>query len=137
VGFPDGSQNACLEGETIPFTVKVFDADGQSPTYQWGDDKTTGGFDNPTAQTVNWKCPALSDGSAGGVYVVYVLVTDPDGQQDWGDTKVSVYPADAGIYDDYEKTTVTEVKTCSTTPGWAGVVASLLAGAAALRRRRA
>lgn len=136
IGLPQSAQNACMEGEILPFSVKVFDADGQTSIFQWGDDKNTGGFDNTSAQTVNWKCPSLPEGSGGGIYTVYALVTDPDGQQDWGDIRVSVYPDDYGLYEAYETTVVKEVKTCSSNPAAAGALASLGALVATLRRRR-
>ncbi len=142
VGTPRPSQNACMEGESISLTTKVFDADGQSSTYSWGDDKSTNGFDNPTAQTVNWTCPQLEEGISGRNYTLYVLATDPDGHQVWGYTQVTVYPDDFGLYDDYEVTTVTEGSGfgCGSSEEDSAAAASavgLLGLAAMLRRRRA
>jgi hypothetical protein len=136
IGYPRPSQNACLTEEQISFTVKVFDADGQIPSYQWGTDDSAASalFDNIFAQTVNFTCPTLSETSAGKLVTVYVLVTDPDGHQAWSDTKIAVYPSDYELYDPY-----TEVIIPEDTGGCAGGPALLFGGlgiAAALAGRR-
>ena len=144
IGYPRPSQNACLAGEQISFSVKIFDADGQLPSYSWGSDDPKGSalFDNPIAQTVNFTCPEPSS-AAGENVTVYVLVMDPDGHQVWGDTKIAVYPADYGLYDPY---TEVIVDTASSSGGAGGLCAgspfAVLAGlgvggAIAMRRRRA
>ena len=139
IGYPRPSQNACLTEEQISFTVKVFDADGQVPSYQWGTDDSAANalFDNVFAQTVNFTCPTLSATSAGKLVTVYVLVTDPDGHQAWSDTKIAVYPSDYELYDPY-----TEVIIPESTGGFAGGPALLfgalgVAAALASRRRKA
>ncbi len=101
VGYPRPSQNACLENEQISITVKVFDADGQIPTFSWGNDDAKGAalFDNPFAQTVNFTCPALAEGSGGKNVTVYVLAQDTDAHQVWADTKIAVYPDDYALHD--------------------------------------
>ncbi|MBM4389706.1 MAG: choice-of-anchor D domain-containing protein [Deltaproteobacteria bacterium] len=136
VGTPRPSQNACMEGESIALSAEVFDADGQATTYLWGDDKSTNGFDNATAQTVNWTCPQLEDGISGRNYTLFVLATDLDGQQVWGYTVVTVYPDDHGLYDDYEVTTVTEGSGCGWSAGGGAASAVGVLGLAALLRRR-
>jgi len=140
IGYPRPTQNACLEGEQISITVKVFDPDGQVPTYTWGtdDEKGLGLYDNPFAQTVNFTCPEVSEGSAGRNVTVYVLAQDPEAHQVWGQTKIAVYPSDYELYEPY-----TEVILAETTEGAAAASAPILVlgglgalGALAARRRR-
>ncbi len=145
IGYPRPSQNACITEEQISFTVKVFDADGQIPLYQWGTDHPTGGvlFDNIAAQTVNFTCPTLSESSAGMLVTVYVLVTDPDGHQAWSDTKIAVYPKDYELYEPYTEVIIAEDEgACAGCAGCAGSPLMFLGGlgiaaAFAGRRRRA
>jgi hypothetical protein len=139
IGYPRPSQNACITEEQISFTVKVFDADGQVPTYQWGTDDPSANalFDNIFAQTVNFTCPTLSDTSAGKLVTVYVLATDPDGHQAWSDTKIAVYPKDYELYEPYTEVVLPENDGgCASAPlllfGGLGVAAAI-----AGRRRRA
>ena len=137
IGYPRPSQNACLTEEQISFTVKVFDADGQIPNYQWGTDDPTGNalFDNVFAQTVNFTCPKLSESSAGKLVTVYVLVTDPDGHQAWADTKIAVYPSDYELYDPYTEVIVQENTGCAGGPGLLFMGLGLGAIVAGRRRR--
>ena len=143
IGYPRPSQNACLTEEQISFTVKVFDADGQVPSYQWGTDDAEANalFDNIFAQTVNFTCPKLSDTSAGKLVTVYVLVTDPDGHQAWSDTKIAVYPSDYELYDPYTEVIVQENSGACTSSGAGGpgmlFVGLGLGAVVAGRRRRA
>ncbi|GDX81516.1 hypothetical protein LBMAG42_33270 [Deltaproteobacteria bacterium] len=144
IGYPRPSQNACLEGEQISVTVKVFDPDGQVPTYSWGtdDDKGQSLFDNPFAQTVNFTCPEVDESSAGRNVTVYVLAQDPDGHQVWGQTKIAIYPDDYALYEPYTEVTVAEQTDACGAPAAAGAPLALLgglglAGALAARRRKA
>ncbi len=139
VGLPKTTQNACMEGEIISLVAKVFDADGQDTTYKWGDDANSGSFDNDSAQTVNWTCPQLAEGLSGKIYTLFVMANDEDGNQDWGDVKVTVYPDDEKLYDDYAVTTTSEVDACGGSDEGAAALGLLALGgfAFALRRRRA
>jgi len=111
IGKVNPSQNACLSGERLSLGINVVDPDGQPLTYSWSDDAGTGtlNFDNPTAETVNWTCPEVSEDSLGRKYNVYVVAYDPDNNQVWQFTQISVYPADYELYEPYiEVTQATE-----------------------------
>ncbi len=62
VGHPQPSENACVEGQSIRITAKVFDADGDALVHAWASSEPNpiAGFDNPTAATFNYTCPNLA-----------------------------------------------------------------------------
>jgi len=128
-------QSACMTGDILTFDALAYDADGQTSTYQWTDDKDNG-FDNAAAPVVNWTCPAVSGG--GQNVNVYVVVRDPDGGQDWAFEKIEVYPADAKLYDPYRRLITDDSKGCSTTGGSpsSAAVLAIGAGLALVLRRR-
>ncbi len=136
IGEVHPSQNACLSGERVTLDIMVYDADGQVTSYSWSDDGGNGvaSFDNPFAQSVNWTCPELVEGSAGRQYNIYAVGADPDGQSVWSFGNITVYPADYELYEPYTKTTITQSGGCSTVGAASGLL--LLSAVSALVRRR-
>ncbi len=85
-------------GESTIMTVDVHDPDGEDLIFAWQEDELLAeqghnGFDTITTQTVTWTAPSnLDENSAGEIYTLYVVVTDPDGNSDWAFGEVTVYP---------------------------------------------
>jgi len=132
-------QNACETGDTVRMDVLVFDADGQTPTYQWQDDCDMT-FDNAAAPVVNWTCPEVGRGSSGKRCNIYVIAVDPDGNQAWAFDPIEVRPKGFGLYDPYSQLVEATSGGCSALggsgTGWLGLGVAGLALASLARRRR-
>ena len=85
-------RTACEEGETIPLSLFVYDADGQSPVFSWSATDGGGEIDSPDAQAVNWTAPELPRGSDGELHSIYAIAVDADGNQVWDFDEIAVYP---------------------------------------------
>lgn len=139
VGAVVPSQNACLSGERVALDVKVVDPDGQIVSFTWSDDSgsTESNFDNPTAQSPNWTCPELPEGSGGKKFKVYVVAYDPDNNQVWSFEEISVYPADfTDLYEPYLKVTIPEDTSACATGGGAAALGMVAFGLATVLARR-
>lgn len=137
------SQTACHELEVVTMDVLVFDADGDTITYEWSTDEDGGTFDNPAAQVVHYTAPEIAGDTAGSgkKYNIYAVVHDEDGEQDWAHGRLTVWDENTEIYDPFTKAILAEESStsggCSSTGG--GPTGALVfAGAAlalAFRRR--
>jgi hypothetical protein len=139
IGGIQMSANAIGAGESVTMTVFTYDADGQTLSYAWQQDSdltATGhnGIDNPTESSINWTAPTSLGESSGEVYSIYVVVTDPDGNQDWAFDEITVYPEPVELF---KVTQVLEEKKGCGGGGGAALLFPLLPlfGLAALRRR--
>lgn len=138
VGGIEMGRTACEEGEVVPLSLFVYDADGQSPYFSWSVTEGGGEIDDPTAQSVNWTAPELPRGSDGRLYSVYAVAVDDQGNQVWDFDDVAVYPV--GDLNDRSFVRVVPVEdagACSSTGSSpAGSLVLLGLGLVALGRRR-
>jgi Putative metal-binding motif len=140
IGGVQMSARAVGVGQSVTMTVFSYDADGQTGSFAWQQDSdltATGhnGISNPVAQTITWTAPSTLGESEGEVYSIYVVVTDPDGNQDWAFDEITVYPEPVELF------TTTQVleaeKGCGKSGGSALLIPLLpLFGLAAMRRRK-
>ncbi|MFZ5481065.1 MAG: MopE-related protein [Myxococcota bacterium] len=99
------SQVACLPGDEVDLDAVVFDADGDTPSWQWQDDMG-GAFDSTVVARVRYTCPTPPAG--GGNATIYATVTDPDGSSDWTFERIAVYDEGTPLYEPYTRVETVE-----------------------------
>lgn len=137
IGGISMSQTACEQGETIELSTFVYDADGQELTYNWTLDKGTL-LEPWNAASVDWTAQEELENPDGEIVEVWIVARDPDSNQVWDFSEVSVYPRDT-LYQPFVTIEVTEpVSLCSAASGRGMAAAMVLAGLGmmAARRRR-
>ncbi len=88
----DASPDVCREGESVKLQAWSVDPDGGGMAYIWGTDSERGPdlLDNLYGLGPTFTCPAVDAECGSEEVVVYLLATDQDGHEAWGDTRVWV-----------------------------------------------
>lgn len=88
----DAKPDVCREGESVKLQAWSVDPDGGTLSYIWGTDSARGSdlLDNPYGLDPTFTCPAVEEECGSEEVVVYLLGTDEDGHQAWGDMRVWV-----------------------------------------------